>query len=201
MGGHIAAEKDSRQPANEGSIERCGASPAFINLVTWLGRSLFNSAQSVKGSSGIGDREMLSDPLKSHTAMGWLRATTAAEVTSPRSQLRDPHHTLVFESNSDEVEFPPYEVAFAGRPEIIERNFEGYRYKVDAIQVDARAAVGDIADAARMYPCLTRKKHQRVPIDESTADRPPLNRLSMKNFLKVRHCEQPQVKITPPSGT
>jgi hypothetical protein len=54
----------------------------------------------------------------------------------------------IFERDADEVTFPPYQAALSDGPKIVERETEVERNQVEAVQANASAVVGRIANVA-----------------------------------------------------
>jgi hypothetical protein len=68
------------------------------------------------------------------------------------------------ERDADEISISPYQSAFADSPKIVERQIEVERKQVEAVQANARALVGRIANVQLKTPAR--------PLKNKSAPRP-----------------------------
>jgi hypothetical protein len=71
--------------------------------------------------------------------------------------------------------------------EIVEGKIEVERDHVEAVQPEAGALTGNVANAAAMNAALSGKEQQRMPVDDRAPDRAPFSRALAQDLVKRQH--------------
>jgi hypothetical protein len=114
------------------------------------------------------------------------------EIRSQPVQVTAARKNLTFECRAEKIAIAPDQPTPAHGTEIVERNAEFGRNDVQAVQSEAGAMVGDIANTTCVDTVLASEEHQHVAIDRRAADGAALNVASgLVHFPKRRHARLP----------